>query len=89
MFRMKKLSKSESLARFWIPEGVQRYVERRSFFVTKMAFKKKKNPDKSGFFHVRYVNLKFNYIHFNLVQAIFVIWTFFTCPKLFKVESEC
>ena len=31
--RMKKLSKSRGFPCFWLPEGVHRYVERRSFFI--------------------------------------------------------
>jgi len=32
-----KTEQKQSFARFWLPEGVRGYVERRRFFVTKMA----------------------------------------------------
>ena len=35
MRRMNKLSQSKAFALFWVPEDVQRYVERRSLFIAK------------------------------------------------------
>ena len=53
----------------------------RSFFVTKMAYIKRKSW-KIRIFYFLYSILRFHCILLYWFQAIFVLWTFFTSPKI-------
>ena len=66
-----------------LPEGVQRYVERRSLFIAKTHFIKRKHAINACFRHFVFklqiiANQVCNY------TCVFVIWTFLTSPSFYS-----